>query len=65
MKYFTDLSKAVLLLWTIQVISIVCLLCFSARLFIVALWSSAGEGLTPWLSFVMSKCEFVTFPLVS
>ena len=29
-----------------------------------ALWSPAGKGLTSWLSFVMSKCEFVTFPLV-
>ena len=30
-----------------------------------ALWSPAGKGLTTWLSFVMSYCEFVTFPLVS
>ena len=35
------------------------------RLFIVALWSPAGKGLTSWLSFVMSNCEFVTLPLVS
>ena len=37
----------------------------SARLFICALWSPAGKGLTFWLSFVVSNCEFVTFPLVS
>ena len=37
----------------------------SARLFICALWSPAGKGLTSWLSFVVSNCEFVTFPLVS
>ena len=24
-----------------------------------------GKGLISWLSFVVSKCEFVTFPLVS
>ena len=24
-----------------------------------------GKGLTSWLSFVVSNCEFVTFPLVS
>ena len=36
-----------------------------ARLFICALWSPAGKGLTSWLSFVMSYCEYVTFPLVS
>ena len=35
------------------------------RLFICALWSPAGNGLTSWLSFVVSNCEFVTFPLVS
>ena len=38
---------------------------FNARLFLCALWSSAGKGLTSWLSFVVSNCEFVTFPLVS
>ena len=42
-----------------------CFLCFCARLFIDALWSPAGKGLTSWLSFVMSNCEVVTFPLVS
>ena len=36
-----------------------------ARLFICALWLPAGKGLTSWLSFVVSICEFVTFPLVS
>ena len=40
-------------------------LCFSARLFIHALWSPAGKGLTSWLSFMMSYGEFVTFLLVS
>ena len=41
------------------------LLCLCARLFICALWSPAWKGLTSWLSFVVSNCEFVTFPLVS
>ena len=62
---FTDRSKAAFLLWIIHVISGVCLLCFRVRLFIVALWSSAWKGLTSLLSFVMSYCEFVIFPLVS
>ena len=44
---------------------VVCLLCLCARLFICALWSPAGKGLTSWPSFVVSICEFVTFPLVS
>ena len=54
---FTDRSKAVLLL---------CYLCLVfvmlSRLFITALWSPAGKGLTFWLSFVMFNCVFVTFP---
>ena len=40
------------------------LLCFRARILTNALWSPAGKGLISWLSFVMSNCEFVTFPLV-
>ena len=34
--------------------SVLCLLCLCARLFICALWSPAGKGLTYWLSFVVS-----------
>ena len=45
--------------------SVLCLLCLCARLLIRALWSPAGKGLTSWLSFVVSNCEFVTFLLVS
>ena len=45
--------------------SVLCLLCLCVRLFICALWSPAGKGLTSWFSFVVSNCEFVTFPLVS
>ena len=33
-----------------------------SRLFIAALWSTAGKGLTSWLLFVMSYCDFVAFP---
>ena len=43
---------------------VLCLQCLCARLFICALWSPAGKVLTPWLSFVVSNCGFVTFPLV-
>ena len=45
--------------------SVLCLLCLCVRLFMSALWPPAGKGLTSWLSFVVSNCEFVTFPLVS
>ena len=45
--------------------SVLWLLCLCARLFICALWSPAGRGLTSWLSLLVSNCEFVTFPLVS
>ena len=61
-KYFTDRSKMVLLLWIFYVYSVLGLLCLCARLFICALWSPAGKGLTSWLSFVVSSCECVTFP---
>ena len=33
--------------------SVLCLLCLCSRLFICALWSPAGKGLTSWLSFVV------------
>ena len=39
------------------------LLCFHACLFVDALWSPGGKGLTSWLSFVISNCDVVTFPL--
>ena len=34
--------------------SVLCLLCLCARLFMCALWSPAGKGLTSWLSYVVS-----------
>ena len=36
-----------------------------ASVYICALWSPAGKGLTSWLSFVVSYWESVTFPLES
>ena len=36
------------------------LLCFHACLFVDALRSPAGKGLTYWLSFVMSNCDVVS-----
>ena len=33
-----------------------------SRLLIAALWSTAGKGLTSWLSFVVLNCVDVTFP---
>ena len=33
-----------------------------SRFIKAALWSPAGKGLTPWLSFVMFYCVFITFP---
>ena len=41
------------------------LFCLMFAMFLCALWSLAGKGLTSWLSFVASNCEFVTFPSVS
>ena len=66
-KYFTDRSKAVLLFFLdmLCLLSVLCLICLCARLFICVLWSPAGKGLTSWLSFAVSYCEFVTFLLAS
>ena len=33
-----------------------------SRLFIAAVCSPAGKGLTSWLLFVMCNCVFITFP---
>ena len=44
-KYFTDHSKAVHLLWICYVFSVLCLLCLCERLFICALWSPAEKPL--------------------
>ena len=41
--------------------SVLCLLCLCARLFIYALWSPAGKGLTSWLSFVVSTVSLSLF----
>ena len=38
--------------------SVLCLLCYCARLFICALRSPVGKGLTSWLSFVVSTVSF-------
>ena len=58
-------SKAVLLLCIFYVVffPVLCLLCLCARLFICALWSPAGKGLTSWLSFMVYNCEFSHFPI--
>ena len=57
--FFTDRSKAVLL------VDHLCFLCLVflilSRLFIAALWSHAGKGLTSWLLLVM----FIVFFLLS
>ena len=42
-----------------------CFVMLYVRLFVAALWSPAGNGLTSWLSFVMCICDVLTFPLVS
>ena len=63
---FTDCSMAVHLLWIIYVISVLFQLVMRLYASVIdAFWSPDVKGLTSWLSFVMSNCEVVTFPLVS
>ena len=47
-------SKSICILTSFVFLFCLCLLCLCTRLFICALWSSAGKGLTTWLSFVVS-----------
>ena len=54
-KKIADRSKAVLLCGFFYVFPVFCLLCLFARLFICALWSPAGKGLTSWTLFVVLK----------
>ena len=54
--YYCDTSFVDLLCF----FSVLCLLCLCARVFICALWPPAGQGLTSWLSFVVSNYGFVT-----
>ena len=42
--------------------SVLCLLCPWACLFICALWSPAGKGLTSWFSFVVSAVSLSLSP---
>ena len=44
---------------------VLCFLYLHMGLFICALWSPVWKVLTSWISFVVSNCELVVFPLVS
>ena len=59
-KYFTDRLKNGTPF--VDHLSYFCLvLVILSHLFIAALWSHAGKGLTSWLSFMMFKCVSVIF----
>ena len=59
---FNYLSKAVLLLWIVFVSYASFLSAVLSYLFLVALWSPAGIGLSSWLLCVLCFLVFVTFP---
>ena len=60
-KMFTDRSKG-----GTSFVDNLCYLCLVlvmlSCLFIAALWSTAGKGLTSWILFVILNCVFVTLP---
>ena len=76
-RLLISVNHAVVAIFYVANMSFVDLLCFflfclvfamslCAFVYICALRSPAGKRLTgSWLSFVMSNCEFVTFPLIS
>ena len=59
-KYFTDLSKAILFLWIICVMYVLCLACFRVCSLLPC---SHLKGRADLLAFVCDVyCDFVTFP---
>ena len=59
-------SIAIILMGKRELVALLNLSCvLFCLVFAMSLCASAGKGLTSWLSFVVSNCEFVTFPLVS
>ena len=68
-KYFTDRSKAVLLLWIFYVISVLFLLCFCARLFIAcgALAASISVGIvipSTWFVYLYKQTVSITVVVI-
>ena len=61
---FTNRTKAVFLFSIIYVMSAVFCYAFMQVCFLIPC-GHAGKGLISWLSFVMSNCDVVNFPLVS
>ena len=58
LQYHIYIPREMLLvisLWIFYVLFCLVFAMFCARLFICALWSPAGKGLTSWLSFVVSS----------
>ena len=58
----SDFSKAILFCGSFVLLNLCLVFVMLSRLFIAALWSPTGKGLTSWLSFVMFKYVFITFP---
>ena len=61
-EYFTDRSKAVLLLWIFLLVMLHVDVCCPSCLFLASLWSPAGKGLTSWLSCMLCFLVFCHFP---
>ena len=68
-KYFTDRSKAVLLLWIFYVFVLSCVCCVFVRVCLCVLCGrllgGGGGGLASWPLVCGVQYEFVAFPLVS
>ena len=67
-KHVKDLQKFCYLPFQGDASFIICVSCLTlvnvilSCLFLAALWSPAGKGLTSWLLYVMFSSVFVTFP---
>ena len=60
---FTDYSKAATLLWNRFVIWFLCVSVILSCLFLAAVWSPAGKGLTSWLSCMLCFLVFCHFSI--
>ena len=61
--FYRPFQGGILLLWIFYVFVLFCVCYVCARLFIRALWSPAGKGVTSWLSFVVSTVSLSLSPL--
>ena len=63
---FFQTKMVIFCITVLKIMDHICYFCLFMRVcLLVPCGHLLGKGLTSWLSFVMSNCEVVTFPLIS